>query len=226
MLSLISTHRIGTAVSLLCLTLSGLTQSGCSKEIETPNDLMSWIGDADHGLVRTASAHGIRWSATYLPSHYLAARHLESLNRFDHAMRDSILADYDNSLCFLLTVSPEDPSDTKDVVARDAASSDEVNARTMALTFDVKELATLRYGGVSTPAVISTLESTLSTSNRREVMVLFAKDAAAWSRADTLELELDDRIFRTGAHLFRYAMENVHDAPALAFEATDPGDDG
>ena len=185
--------------------------------IETPDEMLGWIGNPEHGLVRERSGAGIRWTAKYVPHDYLAARYLESLDSYSEATRDSVMASYANTLCFLLTVTPESEEES-DVMYRGVGSFEEFRSRAMSLNFKVKDLMTLNYGGKQTPAVISTMENTYGLHQRRDVMVIFARDEEAWERADTIDCVFDDRIFNSGIHHFTYTVDDIRRIPTLSIE--------
>ncbi|MGE3801223.1 MAG: hypothetical protein AB7H80_09400 [Candidatus Kapaibacterium sp.] len=203
------TYTIFTSLSLLLLGIMS-----CSEDVDTPDDMLTWLNESERGLVHERTGAGIRWNVKYLPHDYLAARYLQSVEHPTEAIRDSALESYKNTICFLLTVAPEAEGEG-DVMYRGVGTFEEFESRAMALNFEVKDLMRLTYGGVETPAVISTMENTYGLNNRRDIMVIFAKDESAWSKADTIDCLLDDRIFNSGIHHFVYRKEDIDKIPVL-----------
>lgn len=184
----------------------------CGEEIDTPEAMLPWLGDPENGLVQEHSGKPVLWRVKYLPNDYLAWRYLQSLERYDKAARDSVIQSYSNTICFLLTVAPGEKKGG-DVMTQGVGSFEDFQSRAMQLNFDVKDLVTLRYGGIETPAVISTMENTYGLNEGRDIMVIFARDSARWSSADTLDVVLDDRIFNSGIHHFTFLAEDIRNIP-------------
>lgn len=189
-----------------------ITLSSCGEEIDTPDAMLPWLSDPENGLVQERSGKPVLWRVKYLPNDYLAWRYLQSLESYDKADRDSAIQSYSNTICFLLTVAPGEKKGG-DVMTQDVGSFEDFQSRAMQLNFDVKDHVTLRYGGIETPAVISTMENTYGLNEGRDIMVIFARDSARWSSADTLDVVLDDRIFNSGIHHFTFLAEDIRNIP-------------
>lgn len=189
-----------------------LLLASCGESIDTPEEMLPWLSDPGNGLVRERGGNPVRWKVKYLPNDYLAWRYLQSLESYDRAARDSAVRSYANTICFLLTVTPGETG-RGDVMTQGVGSFEDFQSRAMQLNFDVKDHVTLRYGGIETPAVISTMENTYGLSEARDIMVIFARDTARWSNADTLDVVLDDRIFNSGIHHFAFLAEDIRNIP-------------
>ena len=199
----------------MVLIMFGLTGTGCGEErLQTTTDLLEFLDDPENGLVKERHTKEIRWGLKYLPSEYLTLNYLRSLDQYDQKIKDSVVDSYANTICFLLTVAPEQTG-SEDVIYKGIRSSEEFQSRAISLNFAVKDLVTLNYGGLQAPAVVSTMENTYGLSNKRDIMIIFAKDHHAWQKADTFDCVFDDRIFNTGIHHFMFTSRDVKRLPVF-----------
>lgn len=204
---------------LVVAIIALLAVGGCDENLDTPEKALAWLSSADHGLVCGRKGTPVSWKVRYLPNDYLAWRYLQSLDGYEQVTRDSILKSYDNTLCFLLTVTPGEKKEN-DVIMQGVGSLEDFQSRVLQLNFNVKDLVRLRYGNMETPAVISTMENTYGMEQGRNIMVIFAKDEVQWRQADTLDVVLDDRIYNSGIHHFGFLMEDIRNIPPLEIPTT------
>lgn len=183
------------SLSLLIVTLALL--AGCGKEgPRNRAEYFQWVNDPAHGLIKQHAVNGVALSMKYLPPSYLVSQSLAGMPDGTAARRDSLMREYRNTLCFLLTVGMSD-SNSGDIMTRGIGSYDEFSQRAAKMNFEMQNYVSLRSHGKEYRPVLATMENTYGMVPKRNIMLVFAQDAGLRS-GDTLDVVFNDMIFETG----------------------------
>lgn len=185
---------------------------GCAgSEISDPADYLAWIGDPKHGLVKSQTLQGATVTVRFLPPEYRALQEIRD-SRTNALVRDSILKRCGNSLAFLLSIAPnEDAQIRLGSADLDAASSERVADRAMALQFDIQNKIELKVGNRSYRPVLATQDNDQGLNSVRNITLIFIDDTEANTllHARTYDVVFNDDIYHTGISTFRFDSADI-----------------
>jgi hypothetical protein len=206
----------------LTLLLLPFLFCSCQQKIEDEHEYLLWINDPGHGLVKRREVGDLIVQAKYLPSDLLAWKELNH-QKISDKEKDSLSRFYDQSLTFLLSVSPDSSKGaTDDILYRGVSNQKDFKRRVNELNFGIEGMIKLLIAGKEYYPVLAVMENTYGTSSSKNFYIVFSSDdkkkiGKAWEEAD---LVFSDEIFETGINHFIFKREAIENIPVFNFRTS------
>jgi len=194
--------------------------ASCNNELKTEKDFYGWLNDPENGFVKTKIINDIKIIAKYLPLEYLAFKELRSYGQYSKDVRDSILALYNKSRTFLLTIGPYEEKGAKfDIMKTGVHDYTEFKQRAMTMNFDMAAYVSLNTELGEFKPVLTNMENVYGLSKHRNIYLVFTSAEANGKlmTANELDLTFTDEIFNTGINHFIFKKEKLDHLPTINF---------
>ena len=216
--------RAITLFFILNLLLLGCFFStvSCKSSIEEEHEYLSYINDATHGLVKEKRVGDLIVQVKYLPSDLLAWKELHT-KKSTAQQKDSISTLYDQSITFLLSVSPDSSKGaTDDILYRGVSDEQSFKQRVSELNFDIERMLKLNAGNKEYYPALAVMENTYGTSSTKNFYIVFsAEDKKKIGTAyKELDLVFTDELFATGINHFVFEQEAIEHIPSFNWKTT------
>lgn len=181
--------------------ISILLFSSCHTEIQNLSEYNAWLNNKENGCICVRSIAGIKTIFKYLPPEYSVLKEMESRNPKDKH-RDSLLADYSNTICFLLTIGPD--KDIKDDVRGQSIMHSNIEnysdyaTRMFETNFAMDQYIKLYADGVEYKPVYTLVENLYELSDTRNFLIVFAANETKLFNANEYRIVYDDHFFNIG----------------------------
>lgn len=207
-----------TLQALLCAAIC-LMPAGCQRVTALPPQAyLAYLADPDHGLVKECTVAGIRYRVKYLPTDYLAFNQTDKSARIPAGIKDSLRRDFENSLTFLLNISPSE-AESPDITRLGVSNYQQFAARLEEMVFHAQEWLSLNAEGEVLQPAITRMENINAMEKSRNFIVVFSSEAGGDKdlRKKDLCLTYRDELFDTGTNKFLFKKTDLQALPALEF---------
>lgn len=196
---------------LICLIFS------CRNSELEYKEYLKYLADKDNGLVKEASAGGVKVKVKYLPTDYLiykAAHNSDSVA--SKAQIENLHKEYENSLTFILTLGPAD-GESFSITRVGINSYEEFAQRIETMSFNMKEYISLVVGDKEYKPDLIQLESINSLEQSKNIIVVFntVDKAGVNIMQDDLVFIYNDELFLTGVNKFKFKKSDLVHIPGL-----------
>jgi hypothetical protein len=213
------------SMKCICFLLVGavLVSEGCSSpvHVDSLSSYLKWLNDEANGLVKIKYVNGMEMKVKYLPAEYLANNEFRHSGEYSQALKDSILNTYKNSVCFMLTLAPDEREKKgENVMTRSVKNYKEYAERVNDMNFKIEEFVKLKVGTKEYRPVLSSLENVYELNTGRNIMLVFVPDGLDKStllKADKFDFEYADELFELGTNHFVFAGIDIQKIPAFTF---------
>jgi hypothetical protein len=199
--------RFLAALVLLC---------ACSSTPKTMNqaNLVRYVNDKDHGLVKEQEVNGIQLKLSYQPASLLAAKELESTQQLPQTVIDSVEKKYAKNYYFLLKFS----KDGKEAI-RQLGSFSRYSDMVQVLSFQMHQFVNLTTPQKDTiPLADYLFDQTYGMSDGNTLLLCF--DNQKLANKKELEINVAECGFGTGNVKFNFLQKDIDKTPALDYRAT------
>lgn len=205
-----------TRVFILLFAIA-IIHSGCDNTLNSKQELLQWMSDADHGLVKSKSVNGLKLTAKYLPPEYLTLKEL-NFSEVEKSQYDSIFDHYSSLRTFLLTIGP-DGKESSNVMFHNLISTNDYKQRVERLNFDIASFISVKTSeGEHTP-VLFTLENTYELASHKSIYLVFSgEDDSGLLTASKLDLKFTDELFGTGISHFVFDKNKIDAIPEIVIK--------
>lgn len=210
-------NLIGHVLLFALLALNSCNTSTVSSKEE----LLQYINLNKESFIRKKRVNNFDLAVKYLPGQFFVLKELGSEGGHKKEKADSLMAFYNNSRTFLLTVSSDGsqmPAD-ENVMFYKTEGIEEYKQRALEMNFTMEEYFTLKTERGEFKPVLCNLENTYSAVGHKNFMIVFADSDATSGLMDAKELDLvfEDEFFHTGINHFVFKKEQIDKVPALVF---------
>jgi hypothetical protein len=166
--------------------------------------MASWMHQEENGLQQSKQIGDLKVQANYIPPAYYALR--ENPADFQHLMKE-----YEQSLSFMISISWDRG---ENILWRGLTNYEAYKERIHELNFNLENYLILYVGEQKVHPVLTNVENLYEETDHLRINMVFPKEALGdFSAEDELTLELDDRIFKTGMNVFRFATQKIENIP-------------
>ncbi|GAA4272080.1 hypothetical protein GCM10022258_13740 [Aquimarina gracilis] len=170
----------------------------------------------DNGFVKKNRANGFLLSMKYLPPEYLAINEMKKDSNDNMKDLNQYISEFKNSRTFLLTISNDDQS--MNAGNYDVANMAEYGARIRDLSFNIKEILTLKTtSGKKYKPVLTTMENSYEIVNKRSIYMVFSDDEKEIMDSEQLDVVFEDTFLDTGINHFVFESKKINNLPNLNF---------
>ena len=188
----------------------------CSSAIDSKEELLKWLGDADNGFVKKTKANGFVLSMKYLPEEYLALNEMNKDNITDMNSFQEYVNKFKNSKTFLLTISHD--KETVNAGNYDVANLSEYGQRIRDLSFNIKDVLVLKTSsGKKYKPVLTTMENAYEIANKKSIYMVFSDDQKEILNSEQLDIVFQDSFLDTGISHFVFEGKKINNLPNLNF---------
>lgn len=196
-----------------CILLGMATLCACNSLPKTISrtDLISYIGDKEHGLSQEQEVNGIKVKLTYQPATLLAAQELKSEKLPPAAMIDSVEKKYKKNYYFLLKFS----KDGKEAI-RQLGNFSRYSDMIQVLSFQMHQFVNLTTPAKDTVELTDFLfDQTYGMSDGNTVLLCFDKQKL--QEKSKLEVNIAECGFGIGNLKFHFDQKDIERVPALDY---------
>ena len=198
----------------------------------TPSELeyksfLEYINNGENGMVHSKTLNGVELTLKYLPSNYLAYRDLSLLSSPSKQQEDSLMQRYQNSMTFVLNLSPENMKGVggfeNGVLSKDISGIEEYKSRALSLNFAMTEMVKLRSEkGVIKPS-LTNMENTYDLAADKSIYIVFSRELVKTELGtEDLEFVFEDGVFDTGISVFSIDAEVLKNIPSIKHDLISP----
>jgi hypothetical protein len=194
-----------------------LASAGCKEryKIVGKRDLLKYINDPSHELIREEMVHGINTSVSFEPSSLLIARELTALGRKDTVTLRGLEKKYAGNYYFLLKFS----KDNKEAI-RQMGSFSQYSDMVQVLAFQMQQFVNLTTAAHDTiPISDYAFDQTYGMSNANSLLLAFPKEKIG--NADMLDVNVAECGFGTGSLKFNFRKKDLDKIPGLDYNKLD-----
>lgn len=199
----ITYYFVGTIVLLL-------TTIGCNRSIDNYKEYVQYIGAEENGVNKIRTSSGLKIGVKYLPKDYLVYREFQ--NTKEEASKEKLEQDYENSLTFMLTFSP-DEGKSFDVTRVGISNYEEFAERIETMNFNFSQFIALETEETEVVPELTQMESIYGLENKRNIILVFNKKEIK----DDIKIVYKDELFRTGTHKFLFKKADLLAVPKFVF---------
>jgi hypothetical protein len=206
-------------LKLIQLLVLLLLLSACRKSVLDHKEYMKFMADKNNGLVKEASAGGVKVKVKHLPLDYLVYNAVKSN---DTMVSEEQVADikksYESSITFMLTLGPDD-NESFHITRVGISSYEEFAERIETMSFHMKDYITLKIGDKEYKPDLTQMESINSPERSKSIIVVFKSvdEAGKSIVTDDLVFIYNDELFFTGINKFKFLRSDLVDLPELKF---------
>lgn len=137
-------------------------------------EFIRYMNDAKNGLTISRSVNGVKVTLNYLTPEYNALKEMESEGLKGKVKYDSLLAYYNSTASFVMTLAPDESKKEKgDIMYKGVKDFKEYIERALALNFDLESQVRLEADKNIYPPSLSSLDNTYSLTTDRKVNFVF-----------------------------------------------------
>lgn len=193
----------------------------CSKQqVNSVAEYSKWINNPDNGLIVTRKINGLKISVKYLPSDYLVYKEMQDDNGAIKNQLESLKNEYENSITFLMTISPdEDKGNKNDIMFDGITNYKEYSERLLSLNFEIDKNITLKTGNIELKPVLSALENTYGLSKGRNIVFAFAPTKIEKQEIENsaeFDFMYSDDLFQMGLMHFNFTKKDLKNLPLIS----------
>jgi len=210
-------NKISLYIGLLALMfLSSCGQSS----VNSYEEYLAWLNDAENGLVMHKEAGGITIKVKQLPSNYIAYQDLMNEKNVKKQVVDSIANSYDKSLTFLMTIGVDGDLKKGDIMYQGVKNYEEYKRQLYQLNFDIENDISLNIEGNIYKPVLSHLENVYGLTDSRNITLVFVpetKEDLSFYKSEEIQFTYDDELFDTGINHFTFNRKDINNSPSFNF---------
>ena len=203
---------------LILLILMSLIGQSCERKLKDIGSFYKWINDPENGMVKSASAGGVKVTLKYLPPEYLVYQQIEE-EGMKGSKIDSLLNAQKYSKVFLMTIGPAETG-SGDIMYKELDNYKQYKERVLQMNFDMASYLEIHAGTSIYKPMLSTMENTYSTSESRNIYMVFIDDKKQKGdliNAKELELVFQDELFQSGINHFVFNKKEMDHLPEMEF---------
>lgn len=186
--------------------------SSCNSRVKSVAEYNKWLNDADNGCISNRCIAGASYTVKYLPPEYSVLKDNER-HHLSGEQRDSAIASYDRSLCFLLTLGPDrnQKEENRQTSVMYAGINDvaDYNNRVFETNFSMDKNIKLYADGNEYVPVYSIVENLYELTDTRNFLVVFASKDGKLYNAKEYTLVYDDPYYNMGQIQSRFSGFNL-----------------